>query len=91
MAKSKTPAKRKKRRAKKKSSASKASASSGPSTVKKSLSSGGGGGVMQSMRSGFKRAAGVGDQPEKPSTASNIVWTILLLAAVALLLYRWYG
>lgn len=92
MAKPKTPTKRKKRRPKKKSAAAKAKASSGPSTVKKAVASGGGGGgVMQSMRSGFKRAAGVGDEAEKPSTASNLIWTLLLLAAVGFLLYRYYG
>ncbi len=48
------------------------------------------GGVMQSIRSGFRRATGV-EQSAKPSRAGNIVWTIILLAAVAVLLYRWYG
>ena len=36
--------------------------------------------------------AGAGDEPEeKPSTLSNVLWTILLLAAIGLLLYRWLG
>lgn len=50
------------------------------------------GGVMQSIRSGFQRAAGAGEQvEEKPSTASNVIWGLVLLGAVAFLLYRWYG
>lgn len=52
---------------------------------------GGSGGVMQSIRSGFKRAAGVEESKEKPSTLSNIIWTLVLLAAVGFLIYRWYG
>ncbi|MFK7988212.1 MAG: hypothetical protein AB8I08_19485 [Sandaracinaceae bacterium] len=52
----------------------------------------GGGGVMQSIRSGFQRAAGAGETvEEKPSTASNVIWGLVLLGAVAFLLYRWYG
>jgi hypothetical protein len=47
------------------------------------------GGVMQSLRSGFRRATGV--EASKPSRGSNIVWTIILLVAVGILLYRWYG
>ena len=48
---------------------------------------------MQGLRSSFKRAAGGGsDDPEdKPSTLSNVLWTLLLLAALAFALYRWYG
>ena len=62
------------------------------STPKKAAASSGGGGVMQSIRSGFQRAAGAGEPvDEKPSTASNVIWTVVLLAAVAFLLYRWYG
>ena len=49
------------------------------------------GGVMQSIRSGFRRAAGVEEAKEKPSTVSNVVWTLVLLAAVGFLIYRWYG
>jgi hypothetical protein len=49
----------------------------------------GGGGLLQSIRSGFRQAAGV--EESKPSRASNIFWTVLLIAAAALLLYRWYG
>lgn len=49
----------------------------------------GGGGLLQSIRSGFRQAAGV--EESKPSRASNIFWTMLLIAAAGLLLYRWYG
>jgi hypothetical protein len=54
-------------------------------------SSSSGGGVMQSLRSGFRRAAGAESSGDRPSTASNVIWTIVLVAAVAFLLYRWYG
>ena len=54
-------------------------------------SASGGGGVMQSIRSGFKRAAGVEESKEKPSTLSNILWMLVLLAAIGVFLYRWYG
>lgn len=51
-----------------------------------------GGGVMQSIRTGFQRAAGAGEATDdKPSTASNVIWALVLLGAVAFLLYRWYG
>ncbi len=74
------------------SSSSSSSSSGGGYGVSKR---GSGGGLMQSMRSGFKRAAGVGDdtggESDKPSTLSNVLWTVLLLAAVGALLYRWYG
>lgn len=50
-----------------------------------------GGGVMQGIRSGLRRAAGAGDSNEKPSTLGNVLWTLVLLAAVGFLLYRWYG
>ena len=47
------------------------------------------GGVMQSMRSGFKRAVtGDNEQAEKSSTLSNVIWGIILVAALALLAYR---
>lgn len=74
----------KKRRKRKKKGGSGSSSGSG---------GGGGssGGVMQSIRSGFKNAAGVGESKEKPSTVSNIIWTLVLLAAVGFLIYRWYG
>lgn len=49
-----------------------------------------GGGVLQSIRSGFRRAAGV-EESKESSRLGNILWTLLLIAAVALLLYRWYG
>ncbi|MCA9604216.1 MAG: hypothetical protein KC619_01390 [Myxococcales bacterium] len=91
MVKSGSPPKRKKRMRKKKPADSEGSAE-GMSTTKEAVRSGGGGGVMQSMRAGFKRAAGVEDGPEeKPSTLSNILWTLLLLAALGFLIYRWYG
>ena len=50
-----------------------------------------GGGVMQSLRSGFRRAAGVESANDGPSTKSNVLWTLLLVAAVAFFLYRMYG
>lgn len=50
-----------------------------------------GGGVMQSIRAGFRRAAGAEEPSKDSSRLGNIVWTILLIAAVAFLLYRWYG
>jgi len=54
-------------------------------------SSSGGGGAMQSIRSGFRRAAGVEKSKSGSSTVANVIWTLILLAAIALLLYRWYG
>ena len=90
MAKSGTPPQKRKKRVRKKKAAT-TEPSSGMSTTKESARAGGGG-VMQSMRAGFKRAAGVDDGPqEKPSTLSNILWTVLLLAALGFLIYRWYG
>jgi len=92
MAQPKSGTKKKRRKKKKKATTDDAPASSGPSTVKTAVRSGGGGGVLTSMREGFKRAAGAGDEPkEKPSRLSNILWTVLLLAAVGFLIYRWYG
>ncbi|MBX3275717.1 MAG: hypothetical protein KF729_35985 [Sandaracinaceae bacterium] len=91
MARPKTPTKRKKRARKKKTVEQERVSSPGLSTVKESVRAGGGG-VMQGLRNGFKRAAGAGDEnEEKPSTLSNVLWTILLLAAIGLLLYRWLG
>lgn len=47
------------------------------------------GGVMQSMRSGFKRAVtGDHEQTQKSSTVSNVIWGIILVGALALLAYR---
>jgi hypothetical protein len=68
----------------------------GTSTGSSGSSGSGGGGVMQSLRSGMKAAAGVSDgegkkKDDKPSTLSNVIWGIILIAAVAFLLYRWYG
>ena len=65
---------------------------SSPSSPRSSVSASGtssGGGVLQSMRSGFKRAAGVegGDKP--PSKWSNVFWGALFIAALVLLYYRW--
>lgn len=73
--------KRKKRKRKSKSAAAPSAGGGAPPSS---------GGVMQSIRSGFRRAAGAEDARE-PSRLSNIVWTVVLLAAVAFLLYRWYG
>ena len=84
----------KKRRKKKR----KTSTASGPDSgarkgpAGRSTGSGSGGGVMQGIRSGFQRAAGVDDGThEKPSTLSNVLWGVALLAAVGFLLYRFYG
>ena len=94
MAKSKSKRIKKQRKpsAKKKSSGGGGGGGGGGYGVSKRSS---GGGVMQSLRSGFKRAAGVGGDEdrgeEKSSTLSNVLWTLLLLGAVAALLYKWYG
>lgn len=50
-----------------------------------------GGGVLQGIRTGIRRATGVESQPTKPSKTSNIVSGIILVAAIAFLLYRFYG
>ncbi|HJL15594.1 MAG TPA: hypothetical protein RMH99_08065 [Sandaracinaceae bacterium LLY-WYZ-13_1] len=80
----------KKRRKRKKRKRGGETSSSSKAGASKSAT---GGGVMQSMRAGFRRAAGAenakGD--DKPSTLSNVLWTVVLLAAVGFLLYRWYG
>lgn len=76
--------KRKKR--KRKSKASSSSPAAPPSGVPKT--GGGGGGVLQSMRSGFRQVAGVEQAKGPPSKLSNVIWTILLVAAAALLVYR---
>jgi hypothetical protein len=51
-----------------------------------------GGGALRGMRSGFKKAAGVaaGDATKPPakSPIGTIVTVLLLIAAVALFLYR---
>ena len=65
---------------------SKASASSGGGDLHTS----GGGGLLQGIRNGIRRAAGTDAPAEKPSKTSNIVTGVILLAAVAFLIYRWY-
>ena len=67
--------------------------SEGASTSSSASSASSGGGVMQSLRSGFQRAAGVGDgsPEEKPSTLSNVLWALVLAAGVGFLLYRYFG
>ncbi|MGE0791492.1 MAG: hypothetical protein AB7S26_37805 [Sandaracinaceae bacterium] len=50
----------------------------------------GGGGVLQSLRSGFKNVAGVGESDKKESALSNILWTVVLIAAIAFAAYRCY-
>jgi hypothetical protein len=76
--------KRKKRKRKTKSPGSaQASASTGSP-------SGGSGGLLQSMRSGFRRAAGAEEPKEKPSKLSNLIWTLVFLLAAGVLIYRWY-
>ena len=55
--------------------------------------SGSGGGGMQSLRSGFKRAAGAtdDDRDRGSSTLSNVLWGVVLLGALGVLLYRWFA
>jgi hypothetical protein len=45
--------------------------------------------MLQGIRSGFRQAAGVEEGP--PSKLGTILWVVVLVAAVALLAYRWYG
>ncbi len=59
-----------------------------PTTTGGVPKSGGGGGLLQSMRSGLRQVAGVEQPQGKPSKLSNIIWTIVLVAAAALLAYR---
>jgi hypothetical protein len=49
-----------------------------------------GGGVMQSIRSGFRQAAGA-ETPPKASTTSNVIWALILAVAVGVFLWRWFG
>lgn len=70
-----------KRRKRKRKSKSAGGGGGGPPT---------GGGVMQSIRAGFRRAAGV-EESKESSRLGNILWTLALLVAIAVLLYRWYG
>ncbi len=71
----------KRRKRKRKSKSSGAPASRAPS----------GGGLLQGIQAGIRRAAGTDAPAEKPSKLSNIITTALLIAAVAFLLYRFYG
>ena len=48
-----------------------------------------GGGLMQGMRSGFKDIAGAGDDERRPSLFSNVLWGLVLLAALTFAVYRW--
>lgn len=48
------------------------------------------GGVLQSLRSGFRRAAGA-EKPEKESTLSKVIWGVIFAAAIGLLIARFLG
>ena len=74
----------KRRKRKRKSKASSTSSSGGD------LHTSGGGGLLQGIRNGIRRAAGTDAPAEKPSKTSNIVTGVILLAAVAFLIYRLY-
>lgn len=51
-----------------------------------------GGGLLQGIHAGLRRAAGTDrDEKSAPSKVGNIITTVLLIAAVAMLLYRFYG
>ena len=88
MAKSKSGSRAKTRKKKKRKSKPAASPASMSSTKETARSEGGG--VMQSLRQGFKNAAGAGEREEKSSTLSNVLWTVLLLAAAGVFIYRYY-
>lgn len=75
----------KRRKRKRKSKGSSTSSSGGDYHT-----SGGGGGLLQGIRNGIRRAAGTDAPAEKPSKVNNIITGVLLLAAVAFLIYRWY-
>lgn len=60
-----------------------------------SRSSSGSGGSLMGIRGGFKGAVGsmTGKKPKtkRGAVVSNIIWTALTLAALALLAYKIYG
>lgn len=76
----------KRRKRKRKSKSSSTSSSSGGGAY----SAGGGGGLLQGIRNGIRRAAGTDAPAKEPSKANNIITGVLLLAAIAFLIYRWY-
>jgi hypothetical protein len=50
------------------------------------------GGLLQSMRSGFRRAAGVEEGPKKEeSLVSKIIWGAIFVAILAFAAWRWLG
>jgi len=79
-------------RVKKRRKRKKSAVEQGGGSTKKAARAGGGG-VMQGMRASIKRVAGAdrGRKDDKPSTLSNVLWTVVLLLAVAFLIYRYYG
>lgn len=77
--------KRKKRKRKSKGTATGSTTSSTSSGTPHS------GGVLQSMRSGFRRAAGAESGPQQESTLSKVVWGLVLVAAIAFAVTRWLG
>ncbi len=58
-------------------------------------SSGSGGGSLMGIRGGFKGAVGsmTGKKPKtrRGALISNVIWTVLTLALLALLAYKIYG
>lgn len=76
----------------KRSASGRRSKSQGRSSSSSGSSSGGG--AMMSLRGGFKGAVGsvTGKKPKTRwgSIVSNIVWTLLTVAALALLAYKLY-
>ena len=50
---------------------------------------GSGGGAMQSMVGGFRRAVGV--EKDEKKGRSDVIWTILLVIAIAALLFWRFG
>ena len=81
--------KRVKKRRRKRGKGNSGDASRGTTGVSKS---GGGGGLMQGIRSGIQKAAGVDEKPSQSSSkGTNILMTVLLIVAVGFLLYREYG
>ena len=79
-------------RVKKKRKRKESAVGKGGGSTKKAARAGGGG-VMQGMRASIKRVAGADAdrRDDKPSTLSNVLWVIVLLLAVAVLIYRYYG
>ena len=90
MAKSKSGSRAKARKKKRKRKPEDSARSHAKMSSTKETARSEGGGVMQSLRQGFKNAAGAGEREEKSSTFSNVLWTVLLLAAAGVFIYRYY-